>query len=283
MTRSEAEILRLWRHDCESRGISQGVIGEYTRYLNEYRRDARPLIGSNTFDLSSFILERSERWAPATRQVARRAFRSFFAFAAEAGVMEANPALALKAIKQPLSPVRTPGETERLALVAACESARDAAIIDGLFGTGMRRAELSALRVGDVDIPAGTIFIPKAKSGKPRMAVMDERARRAIAAWIDERDERGPDHDWLWLTRSTARLKPAGVRMVVRRVSVRAGVVFSSHDARRAFAVEWLARGGSETGLMAVCGWSSPSMIARYVRERQTTLAIEEARRLFSK
>lgn len=282
MIRSEAEIFRLWRHDCESRGISQGVIDEYARYLNEYRREAQPLLGSETFDLSSFILERSGRWAPGTKQFVRRAFRSFFSFAAEMGVIETNPAAGIKAIKQPMPSVRTPGLSERLALVNACVTTRDVAIIDGLFGTGLRRSELAGMRVGDLDVPAGTIHIPKSKSGKPRTAVIDERARRSFAAWLDERDERNPDNDWLWLTDSSGRLQISGVRMVVRRVSDRAGVEFSSHDARRAFAVAWLAKGGSETGLMAVCGWSSPTMVARYVRERQTTLAIEEAQRLFA-
>jgi hypothetical protein len=40
MNRTEAEIAGLWRHDYESRGISDGVIGEYESYLREYRRDA---------------------------------------------------------------------------------------------------------------------------------------------------------------------------------------------------------------------------------------------------
>jgi len=282
MNRTEAEVVRLWRHDCESRGLSPGTICEYERYLREYRRDARTLLESNTFDLSSFMLERSQRWAPGTRMVVRRAFRSFFAFATEAGLLDENPAAALKPIKQPMPSVRTPGQPERLALVAACSCVRDVAIIDALFGTGMRRSEIAALKVGDIDVPAATIHIPKSKSGKPRTAVMDERARRAMAAWLEERDRRRPAHDACWTTDEGEQLRPSGLRMVIRRTSVRAGVEFSSHDARRAFAVAWLAQGGSETGLMAVCGWSSPSMIARYVRERQTTLAIEEARRLFA-
>jgi integrase len=146
----------------------------------------------------------------------------------------------------------------------------------------MRRAELAALTIDDVDIVEGTIEIRKSKNGRPRTAVMDERARRATAAWLDERAQLSPVHEELWLNELGGVLKSSGIRMVLRRISKRSGVVFSSHDARRAFAVAWLAMGGSETGLMAVCGWSSTSMIARYVRERQTTLAVEEARRLFA-
>jgi integrase len=282
MMSTEIDLIRLWRLDCQGRGITDLVIKHYENYLREYRRDARPLLGSTTFDLSSFLLERSGRWAPATKMYVRRAFRSFFRFALEAGAIDEDPAAALKSIKVPTAPVRTPGQAERLTLVGACLNRRDVAIVDVLFGTGMRRAELAALTIDDVDIVEGTIEIRKSKNGRPRTAVMDERARRATAAWLDERAQLSPVHEELWLNELGGVLKSSGIRMVLRRISKRSGVVFSSHDARRAFAVAWLAMGGSETGLMAVCGWSSTSMIARYVRERQTTLAVEEARRLFA-
>jgi integrase len=282
MMSTEVDLIRLWRLDCQGRGITEVVIKHYERYLGEYRSDARPLVGSSTFDLSSFLLKRSDRWAPSTKMYARRAFRSFFRFALEAGAIDEDPAAAIKPMKVSTPPVRTPGQSERLELVRSCLTVRDVAIVDVLFGTGMRRAELAALSVDDVDIVEGTIEIRQSKAGRPRIAAMDERARRAMAAWLDERAFRRPTHDGVWLKEHGGQLKSSGIKMALRRVSDRSGVEFSSHDARRAFAVAWLTMGGSETGLMAVCGWSSTAMIARYVRERQTVLAVEEARRLFA-
>jgi integrase len=92
---------------------------------------------------------------------ARRAFRSFFKSALEAGAIDEDPAAALKPIKVPTAPVRTPGQAERLALVDACLNVRDIAIVDLLFGTGMRRAELAALTIDDVDVVEGTIDVRK--------------------------------------------------------------------------------------------------------------------------
>ena len=57
MMSTEVDLIRLWRLDCEGRGISDLVIKYYGNYLREYRRDARPLLGWTTFDLSSFLLE----------------------------------------------------------------------------------------------------------------------------------------------------------------------------------------------------------------------------------
>jgi integrase len=174
---------------------------------------------------------------PSTRQVERRAFRSFFAFATGAELIDSNLGLGLKPIKSPMPSVRTPGQAERPALVGACPSLRDAAIIYGLFGTGLRRGELSAIRISEVNLPARIIQVPKSKSGKPRTAVIDERARNAFALWLDDRNHQKPGHDWLRTTDSGDRLGPDGVRMVIRRVSDRSGVKFSSHDARRSGSV----------------------------------------------
>ena len=56
MTRSEAKSFGSGDTTAKAAAL-QGVIGPY---LNEYRRDAQQLRRSNTFDLSSFIPDRSE-------------------------------------------------------------------------------------------------------------------------------------------------------------------------------------------------------------------------------
>jgi integrase len=57
---------------------------------------------------------------------------------------------------------------------------------------------------------------------------------------------------------------------------------FTCHALRRAFAVRWLAGGGSESGLMRIAGWSSSEMIRTYVRARADELAQDEMRRLLA-
>jgi integrase/recombinase XerD len=49
---------------------------------------------------------------------------------------------------------------------------------------------------------------------------------------------------------------------------------------RHTWARKFLARGGSEGGLMANAGWSSRSMIDRYTGSAASELAMEEAKRL---
>ena len=183
---TEVDLIRLWRLDCEGRGLAELVIKHYENYLPVSTDEMHvPCSGRPRSIFSSFLLERSSRWAPGHQDVC---------------------------------PSSIP-----LVLQIRTRSGSD------------RRG------------PGGRAETHQGSNGTGTLG--------------------GP-------------LKSSGIKMVLRRLSKRSGVVFSSHDARRAFAVAWLAMGGSETGLMAVCGWSSTSMIARYVRERETTLAVEEARKV---
>ena len=60
-----------------------------------------------------------------------------------------------------------------------------------------------------------------------------------------------------------------------------AGVVgFHPHMLRHTAAHRWLAKGGSEGGLMAVAGWTRPDMLLRYTKAQASARAAEESQRL---
>ena len=64
----------------------------------------------------------------------------------------------------------------------------------------------------------------------------------------------------------TVRCAEAGMRAV------------GAHEYRTSLAKRWLDAGGSESLLRYDAGWSSPSMVARYVRNRGQELAVAEHR-----
>ena len=68
----------------------------------------------------------------------------------------------------------------------------------------------------------------------------------------------------------TERCQAAGLRSI------------GCHEFRRALAERWLEAGGSESLLRYFQGWSSPAMVARYVRKNGQTLAVAEHRRLLA-
>ena len=277
---TDLDLLDAWRFDRAGR-LSPGIAAEYARYLTEYSHGVGPLLDATTFSLRRFMIDNTGRWAPATLAICRRAFRSFYAWAVEQTLLADSPAAGLPAVSVPETAVRVATVDVRAALMAAALTVRDRALVAVLCGSGARRGEIAALTVGDVDMKAGTILIVKSKTGKPRTAPLDPGARTALADWLDERNVSSDISTALWLTTAGTAMKPDAVKTSLRRIAERSGVTWSPHDSRRAYATEWLRRGGSETGLMAAAGWASPTMVARYTRNARQELAVSEARRLF--
>ncbi len=69
------------------------------------------------------------------------------------------------------------------------------------------------------------------------------------------------------------------VRQVVRRHS---RGTLTPHSVRRYFACSWLSRGGSETSLMRIAGWSSLAMTRTYVQAQADVIAADEFKRLMA-
>jgi integrase/recombinase XerD len=63
---------------------------------------------------------------------------------------------------------------------------RDRAILETLYSTGMRRLEIATLKLQDIDLERGTVFIRQGKGNKDRMIPIGERAARWVAKYIEE-------------------------------------------------------------------------------------------------
>jgi integrase/recombinase XerD len=64
---------------------------------------------------------------------------------------------------------------------------RDRAILETLYSTGMRRLELANLKLHDLDLERGTIFINQGKGQKDRMIPIGERAAQWVAKYLEAR------------------------------------------------------------------------------------------------
>jgi integrase/recombinase XerD len=64
---------------------------------------------------------------------------------------------------------------------------RDRAILETLYSTGMRRLELATLKLHDLDLERGTIFINQGKGQKDRMIPIGERAAQWVAKYLEAR------------------------------------------------------------------------------------------------
>ena len=178
-------------------------------------------------------------------------------------------------VSQKLVPVFTSQELTRLEHACAGRSfaqRRDTAIIAVLRATGIRLAELAALRYhpgdprrSDVDLLQREITV-RGKGGKPRIVKIGHQAVRSLDRYQRARTRHA--QAWrpqLWLGAGNREpLTAAGIYQMIARRGRQCGLRLYPHRFRHHFSHTWLDRGGPEGDLMELNGWTSPQMLRRY-------------------
>jgi len=165
---------------------------------------------------------------------------------------------------------------ERLALMQATArdktpaGVRDAAILAMLIATGMRRAELCALRVGDADLETGRLRII-GKGDKERTAYLRNGALRYLRDWLAVRGD-GPGPIFCRINKA-GRIFPEGalsttaMHKIITKRAAEAGLSdITPHDFRRTYAGELLDAGQDIATVAALLGHASVQTTARYDR-----------------
>jgi len=253
-------------------GKAQSTFQTYRQILNK----APFQLPGNLREAKRWLSERRTEIAPATIVVYVRALRAFSAWWAEEYRKE-DP---LKDLEFPKVPVAAPGaivdddviETLRDSLTVGGSNMgptmqRDLAILEMFVHTGMRRSELVALDVDDVDFQAARITIKPSKNGEGRIIPIHSALRVPLRRYIRlEREyHRHTEEPALFLGRD-GRLRADSITRMFKRVSERAGLdhVVGTHEFRRRFADQWISGGGADDHLMVIAGWKSAAMPARY-------------------
>lgn len=159
---------------------------------------------------------------------------------------------------------------------------RDEAIIRLMFETAIRSGELIDIQLDDLDLIAGLITIRRGKGGRGRVIPIGPDTTEALSRYLADRMQHPlAASTVLWLGNGGKQFGREGLMRSLRRRAARAGVDrFRPHRLRHTAAHRWLAAGGSETGLMALAGWTRSDMLIRYTRARACERAATEARRL---
>jgi integrase/recombinase XerD len=188
-------------HLTVERGLSQHTVSSYRRDLRRYLEflSARGIERSGSVDeaaVRSFVASVSagvygpdERpYTPSTVARALSSVRSLHRFLLREGVTEHDPS---RDVKRPRLASRLPRpltvkEVERLLESAPDEDGRglrDRAILEMLYGAGLRISELVGLDVDDVDLDAGAVRA-MGKGGKEREVPFGRHARDAVGAYL---------------------------------------------------------------------------------------------------
>lgn len=273
---STDETVTLFAATLRAQGRREATIRWYgyaLGNLTDWRADRGGTLDTVTrLEALSFAQYLSETYAPGGVATTLKALRAFYNFLVEEQLITKSPFKGITVrVPDEDQPAVVDEQVEAMLISAKrCRHARrDEAIIVLLCDTGARKGEISALELHDVNLTDGTINIRQSKT-KPRIVPLSDRAVRCLGRWMRQRGTRsGP----LWGTGNSYAL----IGDVCGRHS---GDTVTPHQFRRRFAIEFLRRGGSESGLMRLCGWKSADLVRLYTRSAATELAHGEFRRL---
>ena len=158
---------------------------------------------------------------------------------------------------------------------------RDRAIIELLYGTGMRVGELCGLNLGDIDFD-GRIVTVLGKRRKQRVIPVIGRAIDAVHNYMKVRDEISTgksDESALFISSNGKRIIPASVyRVVARRISQVSSVERKGpHTLRHSFATHLLNHGADLEAVRQLLGHESLSTTQVY-----THLSVEQLKKVYN-
>ena len=261
------------RHLAVERNASAHTLRSYGNDLGDFQRF---LAARGTSDMAAADLRLVRAWlaalharglAPAS--VARKlaAIRSCYRFLVRRGVIEGNPAREARSPRQPRRLVSFLPIDEATQLVdgkaiGGSSRARDRAILELLYASGVRVSELAGLDLEDVDRTERTVRV-LGKGGKERIVPYGGAAARALEAWLGERGEAG---DALFTNARGGRLTVRSVHTIVRRSARAAGITrkVSPHTLRHTFATHLLEGGADLRAIQELLGHSRLSTTQRY-------------------
>lgn len=218
-----------WRDDFDAYLRAERQLSAHT--LKNYQRD---LDG-----LQAFLEEMQQnRWSALdtdlVRQYAARlhrrgmagssiqrtlsAIRSFYRFLSREQRVQQNPALAVQAPKSPRKLPQTLDVEQMSGLleipVTDATSARDKAMMELIYSSGLRVSEVVSIDLGDVDFQDGSLLVT-GKGSKDRMLPVGRKALAAIEVWMGWRQQ------WVSYDETALFVSKRGQRISVRTVEQR--------------------------------------------------------------
>lgn len=215
-------------------------------------------------DIVDYLSERSDTLSKRSQARLLSAFRSFFDWMILEGAMKENPCDGVDPPKigRYLPEVLSVQEVDDI--IASVDTStpaglRDRAILEVLYGCGLRVSEAAGLRVSDIFAKEGFLRIV-GKGDKERIIPLGEMAAEALEAWYGARPEpcRGYE-DFVFLNRSGKSLSRVSIFNMVKKQAMLAGVrkEISPHTFRHSFATHLVENGADLRVVQEMLGHES--------------------------
>jgi len=265
------------RHLERERNASPHTVRAYVDDLDQFIHHLRDELGREPRPrdvdhlLIRSFLARLHRQGLKKSSAARKlaSLRTFFRYLCREGVLAANPA---RALLSPRQERRIPAHLDEGDVVRLLEvngdgdaDVRARAILELLYATGIRCAELVGLDLPEVDLEARFVRV-LGKGRKERVVPFGTSAQAALRRYLPVRSKARPRSDALLVNARGGRLTDRSVRSIVQRRVRQVAVAqrISPHGLRHSFATHLLARGADLRSIQELLGHARLSTTQKY-------------------
>lgn len=277
-------------HLQHERRLSPHTVSNYRRdlaALTEFckQHDIEKYSGLDSYHIRQFAAE-SHRKGLSPRSIQRRlsAVRGFFNYLLREGEVSSNPGVDVSAPKtsRRLPNTMDVDQMARLLKITGQDpiTARDRAIMELLYSSGLRLAELVGLDLSDLDLADATVRVT-GKGNKSRILPVGRHARKAIRDWLKQRAELAATGETaIFVSRQGGRLSPRSVQARVSYWAKRQGVPVRvyPHLFRHSFATHMLESSQDLRGVQELLGHADISTTQIY-----THLDFQHLARIYDK
>ncbi len=223
----------------------------------------------NLLDIRSYVSSLFGKIQPSSIVRKVSALRSFFHFLVKQNFLEKSPAEGLNLPKIPKKLPRFLIQDEAKALMESVDKSqksdpRDTAILELLYGAGLRVSELTQLNLNSIDLEEAWVKV-KGKGNKERIVPLGRKSIESIQKYLKNRGkEAGP----LFLNAAGKRLTVRTVQRLVKGRALKIGLMkrTTPHTLRHSFATHLLEEGADLRGIQELLGHSSLATTQRYTQ-----------------
>jgi len=275
----QTDLERFCRYLESERRYSAHTLAAYRRDLNAFLGFCGPQLpgwdGIDEHRVRGFVASQ-HRKGLSGRSLQRQlsAIRTLFNFLCRHGLARRNPAQGMPAPKSPRRLPETVGvdQLNRLLSLPCTDalSCRDLAVMELLYGCGLRLSELTGLDLGDIDWQQRIVLV-SGKGRKQRLAPFGSRAESALRRWIRERPsllrgDQAMNEKALFLSRRGTRISNSSIQQRLKKHAASLGVELSLHPhmLRHSFASHLLESSGDLRAVQELLGHANLSTTQIY-------------------
>lgn len=237
------------------------------------------------FVLRQFLAELATKKYKKT-SIARKvaALKSFFKYLNRKRLLHGNPA---KMLHSPKTEKKLPrflemNEAQQLLDAPAAEGfcgLRDRSILETLYSTGIRVAELVSINCADLDFFSGLVRVI-GKGNKERVIPIGEKALQVLHRYLDEREQKVCQTDALFLNAHGRRITTRSINRIIDRYIRKTSIAkkISAHVLRHTFATHLLNAGCDLRSIQEMLGHSSLETTQKY-----THVTTERLKKIYEK